>query len=160
MRKVYRIVGESNTRPENLPAGFQVMESEDYFIANVASGLSDDGYHLSLEEEISGGLTVSLIDAEDHNYGSMAISKDAARQLREVLAEYLGEPKSSRVIEDCADDLWFEVAPGRFVSPVARTWDKAEELYRTSGGENWYSLEDIRGCWGPVLDVTADYPCP
>lgn len=114
MHKVYRIEGESTTRPENLPAGFTVTEESTEFERFIPTGCSDR-LQLGLFE-YNNALIVSFNEGKVV-HSTLDISRDAARQLRDALNDYLGESEpagANRVFKDSQGDVWVETSPGRF----------------------------------------------
>ncbi|GLY55344.1 hypothetical protein [Lentzea sp. NBRC 102530] len=132
-RKAYTITGTSFTKPDNLPDGFTVEETE-----------AEDPRSVSVASICAGGVRLNVyrprrentvrferqVGAGDTRH-CVTVTQDSARQVRDclnaILGEQQGEGRKSRVLayaHDLKNDWrWFETSPGLFT--YARSLDAA-----------------------------------
>jgi hypothetical protein len=160
MPKVYRITGTSTTRPEGLPAGFDVEEETTGLPIVVPAHAGGDHYSFQIEEEDDASVKLSFrAGTREHSAPRLFMGAPQLRVLRDALNEYLGDTTPThRVFKDCDEDLWFEVAPDRFTT--AYNWHAAMTAARSYGTEDMRAVETLNERWGPLTDVTAIHPRP
>lgn len=164
MPKVYKITGESRTRPESLPAGFTVEEEERSLpiIVGAAGAWSLHTIQVHRDGESTSGGEGYRIEFREgdrpHHSPLLYVEESALRELRNKLNEFFGEseddertPYRHRVLRDGAGYLWFEVLPESF----RLAWDWNEAFDSRSRPRSAATIDDK---FGPVDDITDIHP--
>lgn len=154
MAKIYKIEGESRTKPTDLPKGFTVKEEDgpkggvatsrygtEFIVSHYYADPTDIRIDIKSEKRSDGTRQIDT---------SKLFSPEEARKLRDALNEVLGDdkPYQLRTITDDVGDNWYEVSPDNFVYNYSR--HAAESLWkdggsRTDAGRSWADVNRIYG---------------
>lgn len=151
MTKYFEIKGKSTVRPEGLPDGFEVEETDDgVFERRIGAFSDDDGAYVDLTKTGTGSLFVRLSDGNDSYY----FCPEQIAKLRDALTEFLGDgPKA-------------EAGPPAVVNagdpepPLDAAYvDRVRDVWTYEDG-NWGYRSDGRGNFVPIgrWDNTCDFP--
>jgi len=149
MRKVYKVTGQSTSKPSNLPEGFLIKEELVPVDVTVLSKYGVQFRVQSYSGDPEDAMTLEIIPSPAGTSGWAAYNKifdkENATKLRDALNEILNDKKGRRVIHDATDSLsdparWYECDNGKFYYTSSRqipssaiggtaTYDYIKETY-------------------------------
>lgn len=138
-RTAYQIEGQSFTEPKDLPDGFTVKRVEVDDPKRIRVSSSNGTRDLVVQRHAGTNSVTFARMSGDVNLGTVAVSQDSARKVRDCLNAILGDVGKPVMLTDDSGDFWVQRANGLFDCGTALTG---------------YTRDQVAAEFGPVKEVT------